>query len=242
MDKDRQWDTQREWMLNTYSWKRTAEQLRSAAVVLREADQQDDPPVLGESGDSESEQDFTVTVGPITHNGFIANVVRMLMGFSLENLLKALIVAEKSDGVLNSKNELASWGCSWHDLKGLAGQAKIEMSPEEEDYCRVWEMCAVWAGRYPVPLRASDLPDKPDFFPEPLEELAEKLRTKEGIARFMELLLGKTAHDRLATHVCDPEWRAYLGLFDRLEARRSAVQKPATPIVHVYRPSDAEPE
>ena len=146
MDKDRQWNAERAWMLNTYSWKRTAEQLHSAAVILREKDQQDHPLDLNESLDSESEVEFTVTVEAITHKGFIANVVRMLMGFSLENLLKALILAEKGDDVVNSKNELASWGCSWHDLKGLAGQAKVQLSPEEEDYCRLWEMCAVAAG------------------------------------------------------------------------------------------------
>ena len=116
----------------------------------------------------------------------------------------------------------------------------MQLRPEEEDYCRFWEMCAVWAGRYPVPLRASNLPDKRDLFPEPLEEMAESLRTDEGVMRFMEILSARADHDRLATHVGDSEWQAYLGLFDRLEQRRSAVQRPSTPRVHVLRRPDAE--
>lgn len=80
----------------------------------------------------------------------------MLVGYAIENLLKAAIVRKKALDFkqkfrLNQNyfpSELKD-----HKLVVLAGKADFTFSLEEEDLLRRLTRHAIWAGRYPVPLQ-----------------------------------------------------------------------------------------
>lgn len=90
----------------------------------------------------------------------------MLLGFALENLLKALIVQDQRQALESEfelKKELPQILNS-HDLIKLAERARLHFSDDgtKELLARLTRH-SVWAGRYPVPLRPSHLPAEDVF-------------------------------------------------------------------------------
>ncbi len=87
------------------------------------------------------------------------HVFYMLWAYSLENLLKALIV---SRGLADKKGEEGTARLpkvlQSHDLITLAKTAGIEyLVKDYPDVLAKLSHCSTWYGRYPVPLRPSDL-------------------------------------------------------------------------------------
>ena len=83
----------------------------------------------------------------------------MLWAYCLENLLKAVIV---SRGLAGKKSEEGTIGLPkvlhGHDLVSLAKTAGIEyLVKDYSDVLAKLSHCSTWYGRYPVPLRPSDL-------------------------------------------------------------------------------------
>lgn len=101
------------------------------------------------------------------------NVSKMLYGFSLENLIKAVIISSDSnpsrffqDGKLQFiKN---------HNLIQLIEQTKYKPKEEENDLLELLTICSTWAGRYPIPVNAKNLPDQRKGEPD-LESLQRKI-------------------------------------------------------------------
>lgn len=83
-------------------------------------------------------------------------VERMLWGYAFENLFKAKIISDFKKSEIIKEVPLSE--IKSHDLLLLANKAKIELSDDEKFYLRVLEKCAVWAGRYPIPIKESQLP------------------------------------------------------------------------------------
>lgn len=79
----------------------------------------------------------------------------LLMGFSFENLFKA-IAAKK--GLLKTNPDLCfdarvSKEKGGHGLTGIARSLQLGLSPDEKEYLQRLEEYVYWAGRYPVPLK-----------------------------------------------------------------------------------------
>jgi hypothetical protein len=92
-------------------------------------------------------------------NSRIIGIYLMLVSFAVENMLKARLIemnlheyrkAVETNG--NLPSELRS-----HDLYNLSIQAGLQITDAEEDLLRRLSRSAIWAGRYPVPLRHVDL-------------------------------------------------------------------------------------
>lgn len=76
-------------------------------------------------------------------------IYRMLMGFSLENLLKGILIAENPEGFEVSKLN--------HGLKQYAEKIKgVHMSADEKALLAQLEPYVKWAGRYPMPKKPND--------------------------------------------------------------------------------------
>ena len=102
------------------------------------------------------------TIGPAT----------LLYGLSLENLLKGVLI--KIGGSRISNWKLSRWSGSGHDLVALARDAGISLDEVECDLLARLSAYVEWAGRYPIPLSAQDMPLEqrnvsPEWFPLPLQ-------------------------------------------------------------------------
>lgn len=93
------------------------------------------------------------------HVFFSARIQRLLMGFALENLSKALLLQnQKKLKEVFAKDGRLSWQKDGHDLLKLFNEAKVTTDETEKRYLELWQTCALWAGRYPLPLKEGDLP------------------------------------------------------------------------------------
>ena len=83
----------------------------------------------------------------------------MLMAFAIENILKAKIISKKRlefRKFIDQEEKLPTEIKS-HDLYKLANILNISLEAGEEGLLRRLSRSAVWAGRYPVPLKYQDL-------------------------------------------------------------------------------------
>jgi hypothetical protein len=143
-----------------------------------------------------------------------ARIERMLWGYSFENLFKAKIISDlKIDEGIRQVPfpEIKS-----HDLLLLANKAKIVLSEEERFYLKILGKCAVWAGRYPIPAKESQLPQTRKAMNTKEELLARSKKQHEL------LLKGKikrtiTENDILHSGLGTLELKLYQDLFDRVQ-------------------------
>ena len=77
----------------------------------------------------------------------------MLVGFAIENLIKGVIA--KEDGFLDEKKKIKE---SHHNLIGLFRKIEFARSPDEEQVVSVVMEYVLWAGRYPIPKKADQVP------------------------------------------------------------------------------------
>jgi len=89
----------------------------------------------------------------VTPSSGVFPIYFMLLGFAVENLIKARLLMDnqvefdrhvEEHGLL--PDELKS-----HDLVGLANRVGWKYAIEEEDLLRRFTRCAIWSGRYPIP-------------------------------------------------------------------------------------------
>lgn len=116
------------------------------------------------------------------------SVFRMLCGMSIELLLKAIIVQH------GNKPEKT------HKLEALANQAKLSVTPTQEQLLRVLSESIFWDGKYPVPLK------KPDFDSAKEREL-EVLTEKVPLGTF---------HVLRPNHALD--WENFLNIWNAFNA------------------------
>mgnify|MGYP000335374893 CR=1 FL=1 len=88
-----------------------------------------------------------------------SSVERMLIGFCLENLVKAILLLdiEKLEQVFKKDGNL-SWKKEGHNLVALYNQTDIEITDTENTFLELWQMCSLWAGRYPIAVNEHHMP------------------------------------------------------------------------------------
>jgi hypothetical protein len=129
------------------SWLEYGEELRDAAEILWRAEE--------EGVRVDVRLDFEHIVKQSEVVSAISRPYLLLAGFSLENILKGLVVVREprhiTGGVLS--NELKT-----HDVRALCGKIPgLILSIDEEKFCRqVTDAIPYW-GRYPIPLEQNRL-------------------------------------------------------------------------------------
>jgi hypothetical protein len=148
-----------------------------------------------------------------------AGVERMLMGFSLENLAKALILQDKNkaDQVFSKVGNL-HWAVPSHDLPKLFSEAGIDFDSHELIFLELWTTNSTWAGRYPLPKNENELPRRREHAAS-LEELRRRRSREIEKAIRLGSPLQPEQHDLLCSGVGDQEIEIYRNLFDRLRER-----------------------
>lgn len=76
----------------------------------------------------------------------------LIAGFTVENLAKAMLVFNEK--VINKKGEFT---IKTHKLLYLLERAKVKLSDTEHDFIERLEQFIEWAGRYPAPLKYTNL-------------------------------------------------------------------------------------
>lgn len=147
---------------------------------------------------------------------FSPNVERMLMGFSLENLLKALILMNPTNARRAfAKEGKLSWGLASHDLSKLAAVAHVALSDKEEHLLDVLSTCATWAGRYPLPMNEYQLPRMRKGAPDRATLSRRRQKECERAWKAGKRLL-QPKRDQLHTNIGGQDIDLYRTLFDRL--------------------------
>jgi hypothetical protein len=127
------------------AWALSARRLKRGGDLLFDA-YAADLDAMG-SGVSPLELANLEVVGPAT----------LLFGLAIENILKAIIIDRDPQPVNDGK--LRGWPAA-HDLLRLADFAAIEFDDRQKDLVRRIGAFVEWAGRYPVPKKATKLPVK----------------------------------------------------------------------------------
>ena len=83
----------------------------------------------------------------------------ILISYALENLLKALIIRDRSDEIRSRFTQTGKLPklIRDHDLLELSRKASIKMDIKEEDILTRLSRFSKWKSRYPVPVELSDL-------------------------------------------------------------------------------------
>jgi len=105
-----------------------------------------------------------------------AGVTRMLFSYSLENLVKGLLV-QKNPNKYFTKEGNVSFGKKAHALTELFSEAGIKVNDEEKRYLEIWTTCAIFAGRYPIAKNEHGFPKQ--RMPAKSREELLKRRSKE---------------------------------------------------------------
>jgi len=85
---------------------------------------------------------------------FAYKYVRMLYGYSLENLIKGLLLSgEKKANYLKTKGDTTkiTFGLHGHDLEWLLGELEVQVTAEQKFFLDAWSISAEWYGKYPFP-------------------------------------------------------------------------------------------
>jgi hypothetical protein len=109
------------------------------------------------------------------------NSYMLLAGLALENLTKGILIGRNPNIVSRVNLDLKLLGNSkgGHDLSKLAQQAATNLSPIEIDLIDRLVAFVVWAGKYPIHLRANET-NHPTFKttdPELIDKVFEKFAT-----------------------------------------------------------------
>lgn len=145
-----------------------------------------------------------------------AGVIRMLMGFSLENLIKAILLKdpEKLKEVFGRKGRL-SWGKDGHDLLKLFQEASLITTDADQKYLELWRLCALWAGRYPLPAHEKDLPQQRKALPSREALLRRSRKRIDAAMKSGDSLMGVEIQDLLHTGVGATEIDIFRNLFNK---------------------------
>lgn len=123
------------------AWRSVAVLLRRSAEILRER---------VEAATAEIRADGAAAQQPPLEAG-LWSIQLMLMGFALENLIKATIIAREPH--LVQAHHLERLG---HDLPRLFQRGQVAVSDRERELLQRLTKFAVWSGRYPVPIEFSN--------------------------------------------------------------------------------------
>jgi len=108
-------------------------------------------------------------------------VQRMLWAYGFENLFKCVIVTQYRKAHADA-DEVPFSEIKSHNLVWLAKKAGFELQEPQEFYLGVLQKCALWAGRYPLPVKRDHMYDQRKALPTREALLA---RSREAIERHM---------------------------------------------------------
>jgi len=92
----------------------------------------------------------------IKFNFWTYRVIRMLWGYSFENILKGIIIKNYKKENPDAK-EVPFKEIKSHNIIDLFKKAKIETTEEENFYIGITQKCSIWMGRYPLPIKANQM-------------------------------------------------------------------------------------
>ena len=124
------WEYERSFSFKPALWRSQAQTLRAAAEYLNDSGYR-----------VKSDEDRT--------ESWPAGIERMLMGYALENLLKALLLGSPRRGETLPGEGKLSLGVRGRDLRGLFTEADFLLTSEEKTWVALWQLCASSAGQYP---------------------------------------------------------------------------------------------
>lgn len=81
------------------------------------------------------------------------NIYFLQIGYSLENMIKGLLLFENPDLVAKRKLDVS---IKSHNLSKLAAMLKIELSDDEKELLDFITPHIIWYGKYPIPADALD--------------------------------------------------------------------------------------
>ncbi len=144
-------------------------------------------------------------------------VIRMLMGFAFENLIKAYLIKEKGKDVEWFRKEgNFKIGGRGHDLIWLFEEADFKLSDSESHYLGLMAMCSLWAGRYPIAANENAMPRKRKFKPSSEDLLKRSAEIRKKYPTDPRVQFGDY-WDLLHGGVGNFEYDCAQNIFDRLE-------------------------
>ena len=159
---------------------------------------------------------FNKKIAPPSPPFFSARIARMLMGFSLENLFKAMALQDPDKfRQAFSKDGGLSWGKDGHNLINQTKNLNFQLSDLEFRYLELWEMCAIWAGRYPIAMNEHNLPKHRVGVPTLAESVERAKQRAIKAIKESDPLMGAELSDLLHSGINDLELDTFLNLFDR---------------------------
>ncbi|MEW8227686.1 MAG: hypothetical protein AB2748_18255 [Candidatus Thiodiazotropha endolucinida] len=133
---------------------------------------------------------------------FAYKYVRMLKGYSLENLIKGLLLSgPRKEKYI--KADRISFGKKGHDVKWLLEELEYSIDDEQGFFIDTWSVSAEWFGKYPFPIEMNRVLDE-----------YQSLSSSESILR--RSLRGKRdfiPHDLLHQQIGLKEIQVYETLF-----------------------------
>lgn len=166
------------------------------------------------------EKVFTERKQPRLPSFWTAGPARMMMGFALENLLKALLLRDPEHlRKAFSKEGKLSWKGDGHDLIALSKEAGFEWGRKEEQYLELWQMCAKWAGRYPLPKNESQLPRQRKALPSREALLKRSQKRIEKAIETSAPFIGIELWDQLHAGVSADEYSTFKAIYDNCTSR-----------------------
>lgn len=153
---------------------------------------------------------ITIFSSDLVNKGYFPfRIIRMLFSYSLENLLKCIIV-KKIKVVTPEENELHIKDIDGHDLRILYSKANVNFPDHYSLYLDSWNKCSVWAGRYPLPKNANQMYQSRRPTPSSEGDVVGEVRFSYGNS---DSIVEK---DILHTNISSQEYVAYIEIFDNL--------------------------
>jgi hypothetical protein len=137
---------------------------------------------------------------------FAPKFVRLLMGLSLENLAKGLLLSGPNADRFMTRNRL-SFEKKGHDLRWLLSQAGFALDEPTGVYVDAWSLSAEWFGKYPFPVEMNRV----------LDEYAPLASSKALTRRVRRGQRQVTVRDILHGGIGHGEWQEFTNLFLVLE-------------------------
>ncbi|MCD6322077.1 MAG: hypothetical protein J7L77_03515 [Clostridiales bacterium] len=195
MHIDADWDFEKKFCVEKYEiWKHEAFNLKSSAQLITK--------VTYDDINDEAPEHY------ITHGFFSPRVERMLWGFAFENLFKGKIIKDLKEQ--ENISEVPLKKITSHNLIDLAKKANIILSDDEVFYLNIAQKCAIWAGRYPIPIKKEHLAKRREPLLSRLNLLKRAGKAIQKKRRVME------EHDVMHQNVWGREDQVYSSLFDRI--------------------------
>ena len=140
---------------------------------------------------------------------FPYRVIRMLFSYSLENLLKCVII-KNYKAVTPDENEIPIKEIDGHDLRVLYTKANVKFPNNYGLYLDSWTKCSVWAGRYPLPKNANQMYQSRQSITSSGGDVVGEIRFSFGK---LDNIVEK---DILHTNISSQEYNSYIEMFDSL--------------------------